>query len=263
MRRIPRLPAGLVLAGALSCVSSASLAHDEDYFLTTGLDYSSGRYGTSQTTEIWYLPVITRMEWQRWTFKLTLPYVRMTAPTGGVIVGYDGNGTPIRAGAGQRVTQSGMGDVVAAATYSLVEREDLLLDVTGKIKFGTASESKGLGTGENDFLLGLDAYFPTGGATTPFLSLGGKSPGDPAGQTLKDTWQAGVGLAYKFSPAWSGGAMFDWRSAASASSVPQREFTLYGVYKSANNWKLQGYAYTGFSDASADYGLGLMASFGL
>lgn len=253
-----RLLTGLALAGTLSSVH----ADDETYRFTSGLDYSSGRYGSAQTTEIWYLPITARLERQRWTFKLTLPYVRMTAPSGGAIIGYDANGTPIRAGSGQRVTQSGPGDVVAAATYSLLEREDLLLDVTGKVKFGTASLSKGLGTGENDFGLGLDAYFPTGGATTPFLNLGWKAPGNPAGQTLRNTWQAGAGVAHKFSPTWSGGALFDWRSAASDGATPQRDLTLYAVYKADADWKLQGYTYTGFSDASADYGLGLMASWG-
>lgn len=259
MSRTTRLLIGLALAGPLASVH----ADDETYRFTTGLDYSSGRYGSAQATEIWYLPITTRVERQRWTFKLTLPYVRMTAPSGGTIVGYDANGNPIRSGGGQRVSQSGMGDVVTSATYSLVERQDLMLDVTGKIKFGTASVDKGLGTGEHDFALGVDAYFPTGGKTTPFLSLGWKAPGSPAGQTLRNTWQAGAGVAYKFSPAWSGGALFDWRSAATSGSLPQRDLTLYAVYKSEANWKLQGYAYTGFSDASADYGLGLMVSMGL
>ncbi len=230
--------------------------------LTSGLDYSNGGYGNAQTTEIWYVPVTVRAVRDRWTFKLTVPYVRMTAPSGGVIIGYDDNGLPIRSGTGARVSREGMGDVVVSATHALVEKKDLLLDVIGKIKFGTASVDKGLGTGENDYYLGTDAYFPLG-ANTPFLSLTWKNPGDPPGQNLHDTWRVGVGVARKFSSTWSGGLLFDWRSAATAASTPQRDLTAYGVYKSGRGWKVQGYTSAGFSDSSADYGLGLMATWDL
>jgi hypothetical protein len=244
----------------LICLALCTGAHAESTLsFTTGLDYSSGKYGTANTTEIWYVPVSGRLEKGDWQFKLTLPYVRMTSPSGGVIIGYDGNGTPIRAGGGTPVAEAGPGDVVASATYGLVARSDFLLDLTAKVKFGTASVSKGLGTGEHDMGAVLDAYFPLG-RSTPFFSLGYKQPGDPTGQALRNTWQAGAGLAYKASDVWSMGGMFDWRSAASAAGDSQRDLMLYAVYKAAPDWKLQAYASKGFSDASADYGLGLMVS---
>lgn len=149
--------------------------------------------------------------------------------------------------------------MVASATYSLLSRRDLLLDMTAKIKFGTASVDKGLGTGEDDYGLALDAYVPLG-RTTPFFSVGHKWPGEPGGVDLRDTWQAGVGLAHKLSDTWSLGGMFDWRSAATDTSQPQRDFMIYGVYKAGPEWKLQGYASKGFSDASSDYGLGVMVT---
>jgi len=43
--------------------------------------------------------------------------------------------------------------------------------------------------------------------------------------------------------------------------APLRDLTLYAVYKAAPDWKLQAYAAKGFSDASADYGLGVMLSY--
>jgi len=244
----------------LTCLlMPASAGAESTFSWTTGLDYSSGKYGSANTTEIWYVPLTTRLETGDWQFKLTVPYVRMKSPSGGVIIGYDANGTPIRSGVGTPVTESGLGDLIASATYSLVARKDLLLDLTAKVKFGTASVSKGLGTGENDLGVVMDAYFPHGKAT-PFLSAGYRRPGDPPGQNLRNTWQAGIGLAYKVSGQWSTGAMYDWRSAASTAGSPQRDLLLYAVYKPVSNWKMQAYASKGFSDASADYGLGLMVS---
>lgn len=247
---------GLALAVLLS--GTPAIAESTLSF-TTGLDYSSGRYGSASTTEIWYLPLIGRLETGDWQFKLTLPYVRMKSPSGGVIIGYDANGTPIRAGVGTPVAESGLGDVVASATYALVARSNLLLDLTARLKFGTASVGKGLGTGENDVGMALDAYFPLGKAT-PFASLGYKMPGDPTGQNLRNTWQAGGGVAYRVSEAWSAGLMYDWRSAASTAGSPQRDLLIYAVYKPGRDWKVQAYASKGFSDASADYGTGLMLS---
>lgn len=250
---------GLVLAGLVASTLSGWANAESTLSWTTGLDYSSGEYGSANTTEIWYVPLIGRLETGDWQFKLTVPYVRMKSPSGGVIIGYDANGTPIRSGVGTPVTESGLGDVVASATYALLARPGLLLDLTAKLKFGTASVDKGLGTGENDVGMVLDAYFPMGKAT-PFLSLGYKRPGDPAGQSLRNTWQVGGGIAYKVSDMWSTGAMYDWRSAASVAGSPQRDLMLYAVYKPVPDWKVQAYASKGFSDASADYGVGLMVS---
>lgn len=238
------------LAGAESQVS-----------VTTGLDYSTGRYGTDSTTEIWYLPVIGKLETGNWQFKLVVPYLRMRSPSGGVIVGYDGNGTPIRSGVGAPVTVSGLGDVVASATYALVSSPRYMLDVTTKLKIGTASRDKGLGTGENDLGLVLDAYFPME-ALTPFVSVGYRKPGDPPGQNIHNTRQVEIGLAYKLSPSWSAGIMYDWRSASSSAGSAQRDASVYGVYKLTPAWKLQAYVSHGFSEASADWGGGMMVTHG-
>lgn len=245
------------LIGLACCCVSGAVAADQQWSVSTGLDYSSGKYGSSTPTEIWYVPLSGRLETGAWEFKLTLPYVRMRSASGGVIVGYDANGLPIRSGAGAQTTVAGLGDVVASATYGVVTRPRWLLDVTAKVKWGTGSVDKGLGTGETDFAVGVDSYFPLGKAT-PFLSLGYRRPGDPSGQDLLNTRQAGVGLAYKLSDTWSLGAMYDWRSAASAGGTAARDLMAYAVYKFSPSWKLQGYASRGFTDASADYGLGLM-----
>jgi len=42
---------------------------------------------------------------------------------------------------------------------------DLAMDLTGKIKFGTADEDKGLGTGEQDYSLQADVFRFFDGAT--------------------------------------------------------------------------------------------------
>lgn len=250
----PRHGVHLALAGLL-VTSLARGANGPAW--TTGLDYSAGDYGGTQSTEIWYVPISARFEGDDWQIKLTLPYVRITAPAGGTLIGYDDHGTPIYSGGGAPVTQAGAGDLVASLTHALLSRPEALLDMNARVKLGTASVDKGLGTGETDYGLSLDAYFPRGRAT-PFFSVGYRWTGDPAGLELRDTWQAGLGWAYRLSDQWHLGALFDWRAAATDASAPLRDFTLYGVYKAGLGWKLQVYASRGFSDASPDHGLGLM-----
>jgi len=56
-------------------------------------------------------------------------------------------------------TESGLGDVLVKGQYVLLEEQALLPEISGpisKIKFPTADESRGLGTGEFDETVGVD-----------------------------------------------------------------------------------------------------------
>ena len=117
----------------------------------------------------WSAPLIGRYRTEDFVFRLTIPYVRVTAPSDTVLVepgtictdtgGGSGTDCQIAAGSNStaraRATQSGLGDVVAQVTYEVPEfsKGGPLIDLTGKIKFGTADEAKGLGTGKNTYTL--------------------------------------------------------------------------------------------------------------
>ncbi len=255
-----QLCARMVVGFVLLLQVSGGMAMAGDLTLTSGLDGSIGKYGSTTSTVVRYLPVTLKYELERSTFKLTLPYVSITSPAGGAIVTVDGNGNVISTGgAGPRVTQSGIGDVVASYSYSLIDqpRHGWLVDLTGKVKFPTGDKSKGLSTGERDFTVLADFYF-LAGKWTPFMTLGYRMPGNPTGGSLQDAWLGSLGAGYKFSPTDSAGFMLDARQASSANSVGSRELTAYWVHKFTPNTKLQTYLVRGFSDASADYGLGMM-----
>jgi hypothetical protein len=53
-----------------------------------------------------------------------------------------------------------MGDLVAAFGYTVLNSvaSGTIIDVVGKVKFGTADEDKGLGTGEDDYSVQIDGY---------------------------------------------------------------------------------------------------------
>lgn len=234
-------------------------AHAEGVFsLTSGVDYSTGKYGQSESTDITYIPFMAKYETEDTTLKLTVPWLKITGP--GDVVG--GN-APIILGQSNRpvTTQSGLGDIVFSVSRSIAtlgETRPLILDITGKVKFATASVSKGLGTGKNDYSIVLDAYKPLNNSITLFGDVGYKIMGDPNGINLNNVWFGTAGLSYKLSPASSAGVMADARQATHNTSDPLRELTLFLTHKFNEQYKLQSYITHGYSDASTDWAGGVM-----
>ncbi|HZE15383.1 MAG TPA: hypothetical protein VE197_06565, partial [Mycobacterium sp.] len=113
-----------------------SAARAGNFTLSTGVDYSTGNYGLSQSTDITYVPLTGRYETQNWITKLTVPYIRVTGPSAVLPqVGRVGSGAgPIR-------TEAGLGDVVFSLTRNVYSSRRYLADLTGTVKFGTADAS--------------------------------------------------------------------------------------------------------------------------
>ena len=168
---------GFVLA--LACVSASAENNDAIVKLTTGVDYTSGNYGGDVDIEDWYVPVTATIDYGRFGFRLTVPYLSVRAPSGTVII--DPGGEPLP-GSGARTTESGLGDIIGSVTlYDVINNRDLgiALDITGKIEFGTADENKGLGTGEHDYSVQAD-FYKFFGQLTLLGSAGYEVPGDPS-----------------------------------------------------------------------------------
>lgn len=240
--------AGLTLAG------SAAEAED-GLALGTGFDYSRGRYGSRTLTEITYIPFIAKYETGPWLLKLTVPWLRIVGP-GGVVGGGDDR-TVISTANAARSAASGQGDVVASLGHTLIESaaHGLILDIVGKVKFGTADASKGLGTGENDYAIQADLV-KSFGSVSALGTLGYKALGDPPGLDLRNVWYGSVGAAWKLAPTTSAGMLLDFRQASVAGGNPQREVTLYAAYKLGATTRLQGYLVRGLADGSPDLGIG-------
>lgn len=251
-----RLCATLVIVFA----SAGTWAADGQFSLSTGFDYSSGDYGQSTSTDILSIPVIGKYETGPWTYKLTVPYIEVTGP-GNVVPGIGrGNGRGTSATGGTS-TQSGLGDIVGAATYNLYAggASEPIIDLTGKIKLGTADRNKGLGTGENDYSAQVDVY-QAFGRVTGFATLGYSILGSSSAIPLDNVFYAALGAGYKFDDRLSGGLILDLRQGASAFSGERRELTGYVNYKLDRDWKVQGYLLRGFADGSPDFGLGALVT---
>lgn len=257
---------------------AATAAHADDnaghVTLGAGADYSTGKYGTAFNTDIWDVPLSVGYEADRWSVRLTVPYISISGASDVIPgVGRVKNNNPHGRGHGKgngnggggtppppTVTSgsaSGLGDVVAQATYGLV-RDDAAkfgLDLTGKVKFGTANENEGLGTGKNDYGVNLDAYKGFG-AWTVFGGAGWTKYGSSTYIPLHNGWNGNVGAGYKLSGSDSVGAYYYYREKISDAGFAQRELTGYWNHHFSDALRLQAYALAGFSDGSPDWGLG-------
>jgi hypothetical protein len=254
---------------AVLAISGTAFAEDQ-FSLATGFDYSTGKYGTSTTTDILYVPVVAKYETGDWTFKLTVPYVSVTGTSSGVIRGM-GRVLPSKgagkAGAGMGMgtttttttsnSASGLGDVVAAVGYNIYDQDELALDLVGKAKLGTANENQGLGTGKNDYSAQLDGYY-TVGKTTAFATAGYKVVGVPAGFTLNNVAFGTLGASRKLGDKTSAGVMLDVMQSASPLGTAPVEATFFVTKNLSKTLKVQANVLKGFSKGSPNVGAGAM-----
>lgn len=237
---------------ALLAISAPVLA-ESSTSLTTGFDYSTGKYGGSTSTNILYVPVTGKMQFDTFFLKLTVPYISVSS-AGDVVRGIGKVKTTTTT---KTTTQSGLGDVVASAGYTVLESDDLMLDLVGKIKFGTADASKNLGTGENDYSAQMDAYH-TLRKTTLFATAGYKVLGAPVGVSVNNIAFGTLGFSRKTSENISVGAMLDAAQASSDLSPGTREASVFVSNRINSTFKAQAYLLKGFSDSSPDLGGGIM-----
>jgi hypothetical protein len=246
------------LASAQQAPANTASTDSNGFSLTTGVDYSTGKYGGTSTTDMLYVPVIGKLEWDEWTFKLTVPYILVIGP-GNVVrdIGIIKNKK-----AGPRATKEGLGDVVAGVTRNIfdISSTGTLIDLTGKIKFGTADASQGLGTGKNDYAGQVDLTQAVTQSAALFGSVGYRFIGSPSGADLRNVVYGEAGGYYKLTDSLRAGVMFDVSQAPSTSG-PQREITGYLTQQLSDQWKLQGYVVRGLANGSPDWAGGGMLTF--
>ncbi|MCE2680646.1 MAG: hypothetical protein LW629_09420 [Burkholderiales bacterium] len=246
----------VLIAAAAALIGSQALAQESKFSMTTGVDYSTGKYGQAEDTKITYVPFTGKWEKDRLTLKVTVPYLRIDGPGGvnadsRVVTNITTNKT--------RTVADGLGDVVLGATYTAVElpADKVFIDVGAKVKLPTASESKGLGSGKTDYTLVSDIY-KTIDQVTLIGTVGRRFFGDPVGVDLRDVWFGSAGVVYKLDGKQSIGTSVDVRQRTTATSTSLREYSVFHSYKFNSSYKLQTYVVVGDTTSSVDLGGGMM-----
>jgi hypothetical protein len=268
MKKVAVALAACVAAGAQG-VSAA----DGTFSVGAGIGYTSGDYGTSTTTKILSIPFTARYDIDRWTFKATLPWLNISGGTGVIPgVGTVPNSNPRGRGRGVSSTgttttsgtgsASGWGDLVTAATYNAYydKASGFGIDLTGKVKWGTADADKGLGTGENDYGGQVD-LFKTFDRTTLFGGVGYTNMGSSSFIPLRNVWNLNLGGSQKMSDLDTLGVAYDYRQAVSSTSSELSEITGFWSRRIDRNWKMQTYLLKGLANGSPDWGAGISAAY--
>ena len=226
--------------------------------ITSGMDFSTGKYGADESTDILYIPLTFKYGTDQWTSGLTIPWLSIESP-GEVIIGPDGQPLPIP-GEGS-TSESGLGDITASFTWFAYPGTETLpiVDVTGRIKLPTADEDKGLGTGEIDWALESDLVKGIDNHSL-FFTVGYKIFGDTDEVKINNVFYGSIGDSYRYSKNMSFGAFYDVREATTDFTEGMSELTGFLSYRLNPKWRLMSYLVKGFSDGSPDFGAGLLVS---
>jgi len=250
---------GMLLLTSVSIYSPAR-ADEAEVRWSTGLDYTSGKYSDNQTTKILYVPFTGTALLGDFTFKATVPYIRIKGP--GTVVGGGDVGPITRDRVPTGITtQDGLGDITASATYTAyMQNSEMFVDFTGKVKLPTASSTKNLGTGKADFTTQVDITKKTGGLNL-FATAGYRFMGSSDILPLRDGFLGSVGASLDVSKRASVGLIYDYRQSASISAGDPSELTGFVSWKLTEKIRLQTYGIVGFSSGSPDTGVGMQISF--
>lgn len=240
-----------VLAGPLAAQQRPPVVS-----LSAGAEYSSGDYGGSGDVKDVYVPVRAAVDFDRFNVSLTVPYLWVKAPSGTVITGPDG--APVF-GSGSEQTESGIGDVLVAGTVRDVWRNaagDTVMDLSGRIKLGTADEDKGLGTGKTDYTMSAQFYRFAGSWT--FLAAPGYTlRGDPSAFSLDNQWLFSTGASRRIVDGTRVGLFYDFRTSATDGADDIHELALHVSQQLSGSWRIFGFTFAGLTDSSPDWGVGV------
>ena len=260
----------LVSGATLFALAVPAIAQDRDIeeivnaadktsrvFISTGIDWSRGDYGDVEATDIIVVPLSLRVRATDWlSLGASLAWIRIDGP--GVVLGPDNEplpGFPIA-----RQTRQGLGDLGASATVSLPLGDDTpwSVDLMGRVKLPTARQSRGLTTGKTDLSLGADITY-LAGKWAPFVDLGIRLPGDPAGVNLRNSPSVSVG-AVRVLGTGAVIASYDWQRAFSP--LAEDSHSLFAAYSRpvAKRLDLTGYGSVGLSEGAAGFEAGVLVT---
>ncbi len=227
----------------------------ESFSFSTGVTYLTGDYGSEEATDIYFVPFSFKYKNSNFSLKLTIPYLEKTGPSH-IINDIGQTGQQITT---VRTTESGLGNISATAKYNVFYHpaHQLLIDLAGSVNIGTASESKGLGTGKTDYGIQLGVYKVIN-KLTPFAKIGFKVYGS---RQLNDVFSLSSGFSYKIIDEVSAGLNYSWREQVSISGTDKHQLTGFSSQKLNKNWSLQEYIFKGFGRSTADWGGGLSISY--
>lgn len=172
------------------------------------------------------------------------------------VVGLVG-GIPLGGSSTLRSSQSGLGDIITAFSYNLIDHAPTgtLFDITARLKIPTANASQNLGTGQVDYAIQGD-LFKTISQFTLSATLGYRILGNPSRIAFHDVLYGAASVGYRLSSNIAIGTSYNM-SQSPVRLQDSRDLTLYLSQRVSDNFRLNIYGLKGFSERSPDWGGGI------
>lgn len=274
--------AAIALLAALAGATPAHAALD----IGIGLGRVEGEFGSDESRSLDHLFLQAEFGGAGSRLLIRVPYVQIdktgnvtVTPDGPIILGAGGPGRPSWQESEAGESESGFGDVYVRAETYLVQAgkgKKPNLGLVFDLKWPTADEKKGLGTGERDWGAGLNYVQPLGEVVQILGEVSYRFMGSPEGVKFDDRLRFAAGMAFVSSHAsWRLGAeqisaVLDQVPVFDALGVPtgvldvedQRIARGEVVMRSGNGGTARLYLLTGLNDSSPDLGFGMVLSSG-
>ena len=243
--------AALLLAGGISSLSAQITADPvSSGKFEPGFSYSRGSYGLATDTEVYSAPLALSIEEGPWTLRGAVAWLSIKGPA---TVTAD-SALPNRP---TTASEAGLGDFSASLAYKFPsDPAGWVWTVTGRVKFPTANEDKGLGTGQTDYYGQIDLMksFPS---VTPFFTVGYRWLGNSPRYPLENGAYAAAGLAFPAGPKTTLSVGGEWRQAVVSGADDAMEASVSVFQRLSDTWTVSLNALKGFNDASPDFGFGI------
>lgn len=237
-------------------------AAEHQFSAELGVQFETGEYGTSETTDTWSIPLnLWYSPIEKLDFDFFLPFYRISNTSTTIAEGVHGSDE-----GSQHVetteTQMGLGDASLKTGYTLTSESNYMFSVRPLlfVKFPTGDEDNGLGTGEFDYGGGLSVSKWLGD-WQPYGELLYINSGKPDNLDLENYWSYTLSLEYEVSkhlrPEVS--LVGSTNPFVGADDVQSLEFIL--KYWPTDNIRLKGYVSFGLTDATSDFAGGIFIAF--
>ncbi len=233
---------------------------DTTISLATGLDYSSGKYGGTRTTDILVALSDVTLKTGDFQFTAALPFLTITGPAF-LVVGAGGVPVVVNAGRTADKERQGWGDLNLSSTYSVPSdlTGDFQVDLTGRIKLATGDQNKGLSSGETDFGFAVDISRQIGD-WAPFVSFGYRVPGAPTAYSLVSAPSFSVGTSWQLSDHWLAIMSYDFDGTISSTLADSQQIFGSLSWVATDTLTFTTYGEYGLSSGAPKGGGGLLAS---
>ncbi len=228
----------------------------EEWQANVAVTYETGDFGTNTTTNTTYIPLSIKRLFEKGDVSLTIPYIyQQSAPGVTAIAGRPFRTSPFAGG--PRRTESGLGDMLLRGSYYLIteQTEPFNLTPIAQIKFPTADDDKGLGTGEFDETIGLESSKTLNEQWALYLNLYYTFIGDPPSQNFDNEFAVVLGPGYYFNKDTRLSLLYEERTALVDGRSNPRDLLLNLNYQMNSTTSASGGISIGLSNGSPDFGI--------